>query len=63
MHTRHSGHSSPLVFDLEIECIDRLNQIARKTFSIMNTDRVVVKDVIDGQEDAINNPPSGVPQS
>nr|KAJ0195010.1 hypothetical protein LSAT_V11C700385820 [Lactuca sativa] len=62
MHTRHSGRSSPLSFDPEIERTTRSNRVSRRNINTMSVDNVVVEDVVEGHEDAANNPPPLAPQ-
>nr|KAJ0198196.1 hypothetical protein LSAT_V11C700362320 [Lactuca sativa] len=61
MHTRHSERSSPLAFDPEIERTARSNRVVRRNINPMSVDNVVVEDVVEGREDAANNPPPLVP--
>ncbi|CAI9269206.1 unnamed protein product [Lactuca saligna] len=61
IHTRHSGRSSPLAFDLENERTSRSNRVARRNLNNTSVDNVVVEDVVEGHEDAVNNSPPLVP--
>nr|KAJ0194010.1 hypothetical protein LSAT_V11C800416700 [Lactuca sativa] len=61
MHIRHNRCSSPLAFDPEIERTTRSNQVTKRNINTMSVDNVVVADVIEGHENAVNNPLPLVP--
>nr|KAJ0224940.1 hypothetical protein LSAT_V11C100034960 [Lactuca sativa] len=61
IHTRHSGRSSLLAFDPKIERPTRSNRVTRRNLNNMSVDNVVVEDVVEGHEDAINNSPPLIP--